>query len=173
MQTTFESPWINISKILPLQPIAARFWIAILARGCNSPKIFQCSTLQSTNVSFFLFGLGVVPHRYFGKKCTSTKILLLPPIAAGAYFAIWARMSFFNFRGVGKTVIPQKSSRCSIFQPTLSSLFCPWSSCSKVFTLRRNSLLLHRTSGQGSIPKKAIGCSSLQPNLNRSFIQGL
>ena len=80
---------VNSSKVLPLQPIAACSYMAILVTGVFPQNSCHCSP--------FL-------HDNFIQGCNSSEVLQLQPIAAHSNMAILAR-----------SVNRQKSTHCSPF----------------------------------------------------------
>ena len=112
----------NSWKVLPLQPIAAHSYMEISVRGVIPQKSSHCSRLQPTLTWQFHSGVGgnswkrlslqpIAAHSYIAisvRGGNSWKVLPLQPIAAHSFMAILVR-----------GVIPEKSSHCSPYQPTL------------------------------------------------------
>ena len=137
----------NSWKVLPLQPIAAQFYMAISVRGLllKRPLIAaHCSPLLYGNFSQGVISeksshcsaLQPTPTWQFQSVGNSWKVLPLQPIVAHSYMAI-------SVRGV----FSEKSSHCNPLQPTLTWQF----------------------QSRGLIPEMSSHCSQLQPTFTWQF----
>ena len=120
----------NSSKVLPLQPIAAHSYMAILVRGVIPEKSSHCSPLQPTLIWQFQSG-GIswkdLPLQHIVGN--SWKVLPLQPIAAHSHMAISVKGQFLKsppfaincspllHGNFSWGVISETSSHCSALRP--------------------------------------------------------
>ena len=158
----------NSWKLLPLQTIAAHFYMAISVKrgGVILEKSSHCSPILHGN-----FSEGVIPEKsshcsqlqptltwQFQSGGNSWKVLPLQPIAAHSYLAI-------SVMGV----IPEKSSHCS---PLLHGNFSQGIIPEIPPIAAHCSPLLHGNFSEGIIPEKSSHCGPLQPTFTWQFQSG-